>query len=100
MPPIRGGENETWADIKQFAWGLALVYPFIVVTAYAARDLLGAQLAAWLGIGLAAFATAAFALVLAFSLVASYASDTAGWFNRREKASEPAQADRVTGARD
>jgi hypothetical protein len=98
QPP--GAVNETGADIKQFGWGLALVYPFIIVTAYAARDLLGAQLAAWFGIGLAVLATTAFALVLAFSIVASYASDTAGWFNRRRKADEPAQSERPTGARE
>lgn len=100
MAQARGDVHETWADIKQLGWGLALVYPFIIVTAYAARDLLGARLAAWLGVGLAAFATTAFALVLAFSIVASYVSDTAGWFNRRRKAEEPARSERPSGARE
>lgn len=80
--------NETWADIKQYAWALVLVYPFIGVTAYFARGLLGARGAFWFGLGLSAFATLVFALVLVFSLAASYAGDSVGWFNRRPRPRE------------
>jgi hypothetical protein len=83
--PLRRTGDETRADLKQIGWALLLVYPFIAVAAYFARVLVGARAAAWLFVGLAAFATIAFALVIAFSLLASYAEGSAGWFNRRAR---------------
>ena len=83
--PPRRDSDETRADLKQIGWALLLVYPFIAVTAYFARVLIGERAAVWLFVGLAAFVTIAFALVIAFSLLASYAEGSAGWFNRRAR---------------
>jgi hypothetical protein len=83
--PTRRTGDETRADLKQVGWALLLVYPFIAVAAYFARVLIGDRAAVWLFVGLAAFATIAFALVVGFSLLASYAEGSAGWFNRRAR---------------
>jgi hypothetical protein len=83
-PPGRS-RDETRADLKQVVWALLLVYPFIAVAAYFARVLIGDRAAIWLFVGLAAFVTLAFALVVGFSVLASYAEGSAGWFNRRAR---------------
>jgi hypothetical protein len=83
--PPRGAGGETRADLKQLGWALLLVFPFIAVAAYFSRVLIGDRAAVWLFVGLAAFATIACGLVVAFSLLASYAEGSAGWFNRRAR---------------
>ncbi len=80
-------QNETWADLKQFAVGLALVYPFVAVTAFFARELLGVRTAVWFGLGLSLFATVAFALVAGANLLASYLAEFAErWIEGRRRA--------------
>lgn len=70
-PELKGPPNETWADLKQLGWALLLVYPFIALTAYGARELLGVTTAIWFGLGLASgiVIPAGYALINGFSAV-------------------------------
>jgi hypothetical protein len=96
---LKGPPNATWADLRQLAWALALVIPFIGLAAYFARVLVGVRAALWLGVALAVLAAAAFAMVVVFCLIASYVGETAGRFNRRrvqEPMSIPPQQEHST----
>ena len=98
--PLRGPPNETWADVKQLAWALLLVCPFIALAAWGARVLIGARAALWLGIGLAAFAFVTFAVIVALSLTVSYGHEFGGRLIaalRRRRARDGDARDRGAG---
>jgi hypothetical protein len=71
---MKGQPNATWTDLKQLGWALLLLYAFIAVAAALSRSYCGGRTAFWVAIGLAAFVTAALALVTGASLAISYAA--------------------------
>ena len=75
VQPAHGQPNATWQDLKQYAWGVASVLPFIAAAAYGARVLVGNQVAFWLGIGIFAFVVAAYGLVVVACVAATFAVD-------------------------
>lgn len=75
--------NPTWRDLKQYAWGLLSVTPFIAVAAFGARILVGSDAALWLGIGVLGFAWLAYGSVAAACIAISCAVDAVRWAGRR-----------------
>lgn len=71
----RAQRNETWADIKQFGYGLLLILPFLAVFAYGARVLIGGRAAVWVAVGIAAVGVVAYGSVILACLVVSYGHD-------------------------
>jgi small-conductance mechanosensitive channel len=76
-------ENATWLDLKQLAWGLLCILPFILVFAYGARVIVGPRAALWLGVGIAAAAIVAIGSVVVTSLLVSYGHDAFDRFAQR-----------------
>jgi hypothetical protein len=72
-------QSATRAELKQLAWATALVYPFIGLVAYGARELVGHRAAFWLGIGMAVLATVALWLSAALGALISW------WVDRLER---------------
>ena len=80
--------SPTRADLRQLGWCLLLVYAVIALLAFLSRDYFGPRTALLVGLGLAAFVTAAFALITAVGLLASYGADAAER-RRRRRARRP-----------
>jgi hypothetical protein len=66
----------TWADLKQLAWAIALLWGLIAVLAVLTRSYFGPAVIP-VAIGLAGFVAVAFALITAGSLLVSVAADVA-----------------------
>jgi len=65
--------SATWKDLKQLAWSVMLVMPFIALGTFGLAALVGVRTAVWVGVGLATFVVVIFLLIVAMCLVGSYA---------------------------
>ena len=75
--------SETAADVRQLVWATGLVYPFVALAAYGARDLVGHRTAMWLGVGFAVLAT------VAIWLSAAVGASINWWLDRSELREHP-----------
>lgn len=85
LPVTTGPDDPTWREIKQLGWFLLLLYPFIAIGAFSGRSLVGGRVAFWTGVGLAAFITTCFALIVLASLAASVCYDLVQRRRRRRR---------------
>lgn len=76
-PPPLFKASATWKDVKQLAWSVMLVFPFIAIGAFGLSALVGARTAAWVAVGLAFFVVAIFSMTIAMCLAGSFAYE---WF--------------------
>ncbi len=64
--------SATWKDLKQLAWSVMLVLPFIALGTFGLSAVIGVRRAVWAGVGLTAFVIAILSLIVAMCLVGSY----------------------------
>ncbi|HWL38843.1 MAG TPA: hypothetical protein VNO75_01300 [Gemmatimonadaceae bacterium] len=68
----------TWADLKQLAWAVALLWGVIALLAVVTRAYFGPSVVA-VALGLGGLVAAVFALITAASLLVSGISDLVRW---------------------
>lgn len=72
----------TWADVKQLAWAIALLWGLIAVLAVLTRSYFGPAVVP-VALGLAGLVAVAFALITATSLLVSGVADAVRWIRAR-----------------
>lgn len=75
--PRIGPPNATWRELKQLAWGVVLVVPYIAIVCYGAAGLVGARAAFWIAVGLVCLTIVTFSMLVLFSLVVTGIDDRA-----------------------
>lgn len=79
---MRPSWRATWADVKQLAWAIALLWGVIAGLAGLTRAYFGPQVIP-VALGLAAFVGGVFALIVVASLTASALADVVRWAKGR-----------------
>ena len=90
-PPPLFDRRATWKDIRQLAWSVMLVLPFLAIGTFGLASLVGTPTALWVAGSLVLFVTAAFVLIVLMCVLGSYGYELLALLRRRRESRTGAQ---------